>query len=286
MAQQWQIDGPRVLDIGTEAEAVAVLKVALVAGRVDIVTHDDSPTARLEVHEVTGPPLTVEWNSATLRVSHVTDNTAGWWDQLKRLGTRTKDASARVSLSVPATATVGVGTVSAETLITGVGADVSARTVSGRLTLADLTGQIGVNTVSGTVEADHLDGALKVKTVSGAVTVRNSRLNPVRLNTVSGDVTLDLTNQRLELNANAVSGDVTVRIPSGGGYDVSARSVSGHVVIDGQAMSAAAGTSKGESRLTDGDRSLQIAARSVSGDVVVLRAADRPGHAGGRSAAG
>ena len=43
MAQDWQIEGPRVLDIGGEGEAVRRLKVGLVAGRVDILTHDDSP---------------------------------------------------------------------------------------------------------------------------------------------------------------------------------------------------------------------------------------------------
>ena len=52
MVQNWQIDGPMVLDIGNENETVGKLKLGLVAGRVDIVTHDDSPTARLEVHEV------------------------------------------------------------------------------------------------------------------------------------------------------------------------------------------------------------------------------------------
>ena len=57
MAQEWQIDGPKVLDIGDEFETVSKLKIGLVAGRVDIVTHDDSPTARLEVHEVEGRPL-------------------------------------------------------------------------------------------------------------------------------------------------------------------------------------------------------------------------------------
>ena len=56
MAQEWQIDGPKVLDIGDENERVGKLKLGLVAGRVDIVTHDDSPTARLEVHEVKGSP--------------------------------------------------------------------------------------------------------------------------------------------------------------------------------------------------------------------------------------
>src|SRR5450631_2238090 len=73
MAQEWQIDGPKVLDIGGEFETVGKLKLGLVAGRVDIITHDDSPTARLEVHEVTGLPLQVTWDGWTLKITHVKD---------------------------------------------------------------------------------------------------------------------------------------------------------------------------------------------------------------------
>ena len=55
-AQEWRIEGPRVLDIGGEGERVERLEVGIVAGRVDVVTHDDSPTARVEVTEVEGLP--------------------------------------------------------------------------------------------------------------------------------------------------------------------------------------------------------------------------------------
>ena len=48
--QEWRIEGPEVLDIGDENERVGKLEVGIVGGRVDVVTHDDSPTARLEVH--------------------------------------------------------------------------------------------------------------------------------------------------------------------------------------------------------------------------------------------
>ena len=77
MAQEWQIDGPKVLDIGDEFETVSKLKLGLVAGRVDIVTHDDSPTARLEVHEVEGRPLLVSWDGATLKISRFASQANG-----------------------------------------------------------------------------------------------------------------------------------------------------------------------------------------------------------------
>ena len=101
MAQDWQIDGPKVLDIGGEGEAVRKLKVGLVAGRVDIVTHDDSPTARLEVHSVSGKPLLVTWDGSTLKVSHVKDKEGNLWESLKRFSKEHERLSARLSLSVP-----------------------------------------------------------------------------------------------------------------------------------------------------------------------------------------
>ncbi|MEO8557138.1 MAG: DUF4097 family beta strand repeat-containing protein, partial [Actinomycetota bacterium] len=87
------------------------------------------------------------------------------------------------------------------------------------------------------------------------------------------DITLDLTDGGAQIQSNSVSGDVTVRIPRGGGYDVAAHTASGHVVIDGQSMNGDAPFQRG-GQMSDGDKSLVIKANSVSGNVVVLRATD------------
>jgi len=271
MTQEWQIDGPKVLDIGDENETVRKLKLGLVAGRVDIVTHEDSPTARLEVHEVSGKPLLVRWDGATLKISHVKDKDGSLWESVKSLGTDKGRRSARLSLSVPATTDISASTVSAEALINGVRATVKANTVTGSLTLDDIVGDVDANTVSGDIECHALDGDFKGNSVSGALTVQASRLRQVKLNTVSGDITLDLTDGRAQIQSNSVSGDVTVRIPAGGGYDVAAHTASGHVVIDGKSMNSQAPYQRG-GQLSDGDKALVIKANSVSGNVVVLRA--------------
>jgi DUF4097 and DUF4098 domain-containing protein YvlB len=273
MAQEWQIDGPKVLDIGGEFETVTKLKLALVAGRVDIVTHDDSPTARLEVHEVAGPPLLVTWDGSTLQVSHVKDKDGSLWESVKSFGQDKGKRSARISISVPATTDVNASTVSAEALINGVRARVKANTVTGVITLDDITGNVDANTVSGDIECHALEGDFKGISVSGALTVQASRLGQIRLNTVSGDITLDLTDGRAQIQSNSVSGDVTVRIPRGGGYDVAVRTAAGQVVIDGQSMNGNAPRHRG-GQLSDGDKALVIKANSVSGNVVVLRATD------------
>ncbi len=273
MAQEWQIDGPKVLDIGNENETVGKLRLGLVAGRVDIVTHDDSPTARLEVHEVAGQPLTVSWDGWTLKINHLKDKNGNWWDGLMSLGQDKGKRRARISISVPATTDINASTVSAEALINGVRAGVKANTVTGALTLDDIVGDVDANTVSGDIECHALQGDFTGNSISGALTVQASRLRQIRLNTVSGDMTLDLTDGGAQIQSNSVSGDVTVRIPQGGGYDVSAHTASGHVVIDGQSINANTPHQHG-GRLSDGDKALVIKANSVSGDVVVLRTTD------------
>ena len=271
MVQEWQIDGPKVLDVGGEFETVRKLRLGLVAGRVDIVTHDDSPTARLEVHEVQGHPLLVTWDGSTLTISHVKDKEGSLWESLKSFGVDKGKRSARVSVSVPTTTDINAGTVSAEALINGVRSRVKANTVTGVITLDDITGNVDANTVSGDIECHGLDGDFKGNSISGGLTVQASRLGQIKLNTVSGDITLDLTDGKAQIQSNSVSGDVTVRIPAGGGYDVAAHTASGHVVIDGRSLSLDAPRQWG-GQLSDGDKALVIKANSVSGNVVVLRA--------------
>jgi len=273
MAQDWQIDGPKVLDIGNENETVRKLKLGLVSGRVDIVTHDDSPTARLEVHQVSGQPLLVTWAGSTLQVSHVKDKDGNLWESMKSFSQDMGKRSARISISVPATTEISANTVSADALINGARARVKANTVTGGITLDDITGNVDANTVSGDIECHGLEGDFTGGSVSGELTVQASSLNKVKLNTVSGDITLDLTDGRAQIQSNSVSGDVTVRIPSGGGFDVSARTAVGQVVIDGQSMHGNASHQRG-GVLSEGNKALVIKSNSVSGNVVLLRKTD------------
>ena len=289
MGQEWRIEGPRVLDVGDERERVTALKVGIVGGRVDVVTHDDSPTARVEVAGVEGAPLKVSWDGRTLRLTHGKDSGSGVIEMIRRQFDDASRNRVTISVSVPVETRTTVSTVTATALISGIRADVRANTVSGTLTLSDLTGGIDLNTVSGNVECHELRGALSVNAVSGSVTAQASTLPTVRINTVSGDITLDLTNERAEIRSNSVSGDVTVRAPQGG-FDVSAHTASGQVVVDGRRLD---GTRHGDrhgdrdgpharhgkgGRLSEGDGALQVRANAVSGNVVVLRAG--PGTGG------
>ncbi|GAB3084636.1 MULTISPECIES: DUF4097 family beta strand repeat-containing protein [unclassified Phycicoccus] len=268
MSQDWSIDSPRVLDIGGEGEQVRALSVAVVGGRVDVVTHSDSPTARVEVAEVHGMPLRVVWDGDKLKITHGVDGSR-ILDKVRQAFDGLEHNRVALSISVPEDTRTTVSTVSAGALLAGLRAGAKANTVSGSMTLDDIVGPVDINTVSGEIECDGLNGPLKVNTVSGAVTAQRSDVPEVSIHTVSGDVTLDLVNATTSIGSTSVSGDVTVRAPHDG-YDVKANLASGQVVIDGRTIDKFSRPSGG--RLSDGAGSLQLKANAVSGNVVVLAA--------------
>ncbi|HET8769232.1 MAG TPA: DUF4097 family beta strand repeat-containing protein [Pedococcus sp.] len=267
MAQEWLVENPRVLDIGGDGERVRELKVGVVGGHVDVVTHSDSPTARVEVSAIEGTPLKVTWDGTLLKITHGSEG-EGVLGKLRQWVTLPDRNRVTLSISVPEDARATVGTVSASGLLAGLRSPARVNTVSGTITLDDIAGAVDVNTVSGEVECGHLRGALRVNSVSGAVTAQASDLPEVDINTVSGDVTLDLSNPASRIASHSVSGDVTVRAPHDG-YDVKASTATGQVVIDGQKVHR---WDSGQ-RLTSGGRGLRLDASAVSGNVVVLQAA-------------
>ena len=86
-------------------------------------------------------------------------------------------------------------------------------------------------------------------------------------------MTLDLVNAAVTISSTSVSGDVTVRAPHDG-YDVTANTASGQVVIDGRTIDRHSRPASG--RLTDGNAGLRLKANAVSGNVVVLQSASAP----------
>ncbi|HEX2705541.1 MAG TPA: DUF4097 family beta strand repeat-containing protein [Candidatus Lustribacter sp.] len=291
MTNQWSIEGPKVLDIGDEGETVRALKVSVVGGRVDVVTHDDSPTARVEVTSIEGPPLKVMWNGDTLRISHgeVFDQeslaslrsghggfTEGTFAKLRQAFDFER-AKVTVSISVPVGARAKLNCVSAAGLLSGLRGGVKVNTVSGSLALTELSGATDLNSVSGNVECVDLDGDLKINTVSGAITVQASRVPVAKITTVSGDIALDLTNNTASITSNSVSGDVTVRVPQGG-YAVEANTFSGQVVANGRTLGNGQRGPVGSTgaRHTEGDGALRVQANSMSGNIVILTTAVVP----------
>ncbi len=268
MSEQWSVSGPKVIEVGGPDEPVRQLVVGLVSGRVDVVAHDED-VCTVEVSSVSGRDLQVAWGSGVLAINHPHVLWDSLLDGLRGLGS--SHDSVEVSIAVPRGTRVRLGTVSADGLLAGVHAPAEVRTVSGSLVLDGVEAAVSARTVSGRIDVRSARGPLSGESVSGSLTVQGAHVPELTLKTVSGSLTVDLHGGASQISATSVSGDFTVRIPWGTGYRFGAQSVSGHLVADGARVGdRAPGRTKGEAR--DGDESVRVDAKSVSGDVTLLRA--------------
>jgi len=226
--QNWTVTGPQTIDV----DGVRSLRLGIVKGRFDIVTHDEA-TARIEVSEISGDPLIVTVVDGRLEVRHQLHGPQGWFRNLMGTVNNTSTNSVVIGIAVPAGITVEAGTVSGDGMVSGTSGTTRLNTVSGSVLSDDTSGELHVNTVSGEVIARGHHGVMTAKSVSGEVTASGDFSN-VRATTVSGDLSFDLHGHTHDIAAHSVSGDVTVRLPRDIGAEVAAKSASGAVVIDGQ----------------------------------------------------
>lgn len=264
VAESWVVTGPQIIEV----EDVRAIRAALVAGRVDIVGRDE-PGARIEVHRVDGRPLEVGLDDGELRVGYAF-TLGGWENVVDRLrNVRAKDA-ADVHIAVHRDVAVKLATVTAEGLLAGTVQGGSLSTVSGSLVTDGTHGLLVANGVSGDFAVHAHTGDLRANTVSGAVTASGS-FTQVTVSTVSGPAALDIS-RAAAVAVKTVSGDTTVRMPDGMGTTVAARTMSGRVIVDGQAHTAT-GSSPGVVDVVVGDGSCRLEVASLSGDLTVLRSA-------------
>lgn len=258
----WVVTGPQIIEV----DDVRALRAALVAGRVDVVGRDE-PGARIEVHRVSGRPVEVSLVDGELRVGYAF-TLGGWEGWIDRFRTwRTSDA-ADVHIAVHRDVAARLGTVTAEGFIAGVTRGAQVSTVSGALVADGITGLLVAKSVSGDVVLRGHTGDLRATAVSGSVTASGT-FTQASANTVSGAVTLDVA-RAISASVQTVSGDVTVRLPEGAGVTVAGRSVSGRVVVDGEAH-AGEGHVTGSVTVVRGDGACRLQVKTVSGHLTVLR---------------
>lgn len=231
----WTVTGPQIIDV----DGVTSLKLGMVRGRFDVVTHSESD-ARIEIAEVHGDPVAVTLTEGRLEVRHQLHGPQGWFKNLMGTVNHNSNNSAIISIALPAGVDVEAGTVSGDGLVSGISGHTRLNTVSGSVMADGTSGELHVNTVSGEVIARNHDGVLTAKSVSGEVTA-SGRFTHIRANTVSGDMSFDLLSFTSDFGANSVSGDVTIRLPHDVGVDIVAKSASGVVVIDDQQYSQPGG---------------------------------------------
>lgn len=265
---QWRIEQPQSLDL----EGVRRLEVRMVSGSIDVVgrTEDaESGAAQVEVNDLDGP-LTVSLEDGILTIVH---ERLTWGGLLDWVGNRR--AAATVSVSVPHTCPVELGVVSADAVVCGIeAAHTAVKSVSGDVTLDGVRSDIIAQTVSGDLETRRLAGTLRFTTVSGELTVVDGRSDWVKAETVSGDLVLDLdlsAGGRIEVSS--VSGDLTLRMPADVGMNVDVKTMSGSLDSAFHGVSHERRPGKHAMHGTVGDGDGRLSAKTVSGDVTLLRRA-------------
>jgi hypothetical protein len=187
--------------------------------------------------------------------------------------------SVGVRVNCPLGADLEVSTASASVTATGRLGDVEAKTASGELSF-DVVASMRSTTASGDVTVAEILGQGEAKTASGDVVVHAAR-GPLSLNLVSGDVVVADADAALsvatvsgdqqigavgagQVKLQSVSGDVQVGVRPGKRIWLDATSVSGAMTSDLPLEDGPA---------TGGDPEIELRARTVSGDVRIVRAA-------------
>lgn len=140
--------------------------------------------------------------------------------------------------------------------------DVELTTASGDVRLEDATGDVRATTASGDITVNSAGGDIIAKTASGDVWVGRAGQS-VTAKTASGDVRIDSIASGLA-DANTVSGDVTVAVVPGIGLYLDISTLTGDVSSDLDSDNSVA---------VEGEATLTVSCRTVSGDVRLTRAA-------------
>jgi DUF4097 and DUF4098 domain-containing protein YvlB len=209
-------------------------------------------------------------------------------------------ASVSAQVAVPPGSDVEVSVASASVDLTGDFGDLSLKSASGDIdadgratgatiktasadvSIGNISGPVRMQSASGDLRASGVEGALTVITVSGDVEIGavgdrldvRSTSGNVRLGQVSGDATVGsvsgdvrvIAYGRGRMQVRSVSGNVAVGIPPGVALAIDAETVSG--TLD-SAIPLTEGSQAGRR-----DAVVSIRARSVSGDIIIERAAD------------
>ncbi|MGW8380150.1 hypothetical protein [Streptomyces sp. ODS28] len=270
----WEITEPRTLDFeGPFAE----LHVRIVNGAVNVVGTED-PGARVEIAEVSGPPLRVRRTGGVLEIDY---EDVPWKGFLKWLDRKGWQRRAVVSVSVPAGVRLTVGVVGADAVVSGIAGRTEVRGVWGGTTLVGLTGAVRADTVSGDVETQGLAGGMRFNSVSGGLTMIDTVGSQVRADSVSGSMVLDLApGGGPDVVLSTVSGEIAVRLPEPTDARVQVNTASGAVstAFDGLGSAGQWGAWRLSGKLGTGRG--RVKADTVSGSVALLRRPPDPDETG------
>jgi DUF4097 and DUF4098 domain-containing protein YvlB len=139
------------------------------------------------------------------------------------------------------------------------GGPVRAKTGSGAIDIGEAVDLLGLSTGSGDVRVGDAAGPTTVKVGSGDITIERIRDHSVATSG-SGDVTVELADGP-SVRAETARGDVHIGVPDGVPTYLDLKTVTGHIRCDLEASQ----------RPAEGERSLMLRARTVTGDITVVR---------------
>src|SRR5919202_3438424 len=192
----------------------------------------------------------------------------------------------RLRVSCPPGAELDVQTKSADVRGRGVFGSSEIKTASGDIQLDEVQGDVRIKTASGDVSLDDVHGVTHVQTASGDLALQRARgdvhgqlvsgdvwirdaLRSVALNTVSGDMRLDAVVEG-SIDLTAISGDILVGIRRGSRIYVDCNTISGTTTSELELSDAPASTPAAG---REGGPQVELRAKTVSGDIGVVRAA-------------
>jgi len=114
------------------------------------------------------------------------------------------------------------------------GAGVDARTTSGTLVVSDVVGDADLKTVSGTIKAERVKGSVSAETTSGAIDMADiSGARSVRAKVLSGNIGYaGEIAPGGRYSFEALSGTITLGVPSSAAFDLEAETFSGSIQTD------------------------------------------------------
>lgn len=263
-------DAQVVVDAGAQTsgsvavDGISELKIEWVSGIVNVSVGTGTEIAFFETADVplsNGQKLIATRNGDKLKISYCDATDAVWkWLDLDKIHMPRKD----LTVTVPADVLkkMKIEAVSATVTVDGVGArETDIETVSGEINAKNVSSnEFDAESVSGKITLNGVAVTkLDVKTTSGSLNgVADAR--EVDLETVSGDMELNLLSTPFELDTEAISGSITLGLPENAGFRLSFESVSGDY------ESEFASVKKGKTYIV-GDGTGVFETETVSGDV-------------------
>ncbi|NUR49112.1 MAG: DUF4097 family beta strand repeat protein [Hamadaea sp.] len=247
------------------------------SGRVDVTAQPGLTTATVSVEPLDGSDASKEAAEQTVVELHGTNllvktpEHKGWL--------RMRHPRLAVTVRIPADSALDLRTASADATCAGAYRQVQVDSASADVFVENVTGVFGVKTASGDIKATYVGGDAKITSASGDVTVAtidgsgavHTASGDVELGTVGGDLGVSTASGDVNVRTlrngtakvNSASGDIAVGVVPGVGVWMELSSMSGRARSDLQPSGAPA----------NGQPDVALHLRSMSGDIVVARAA-------------